>query len=77
MKVTKTSTQKPIQFPCLMESIHTGMIILASGLTANQSLLKGTVLDDPKPSKIGEYAGCWNPESFIPYQGKVTLENEF
>lgn len=72
VEVKEVQEKKDIKFPCLMRSTS-GLIILAIGI--KDSDLKGTVLFSITHT-LGFYSESWNRDSFVPFNGSVTLSND-
>ena len=64
-----------IEFPKLMISIETGLIVLATGCSGFKYV--GTVVyRDTNKCCIGEHSKEWSKERFEDYNGLITLSNE-
>ena len=75
MKVTVTEkeNEKEIKFPCLMKSSASGNIVLFYFHE------KGTVVsvgDRSTVWKVGEHSSGFSMESFKPFNGTITLQND-
>jgi len=72
IKSTTGSEQKTgLRFPCLMKSIHNGLILLATG-EHRRSLIGVSV----HGGIVGTFSKEWDASAFEPYNGKITLEND-
>ena len=72
MKVTvKESKLTTAKLPTLMKSLNGLHIIIAIKMT--EEYIAGTTIM-AKDGKLGEYCEWWARENFIPFKGKVTIE---
>ena len=71
MKSTTIEKQeKHYQFPLLMQSTATGLIVLFTEYEV------GTAVTCNKLTDIGHYSEFWSMETFEVFDGQVTLEND-
>ena len=72
MKVTvRESKLTAAKLPALMKSLNGRHIIIATKMT--EEYITGTAIM-AKDGKLGEYCEHWIKENFVPFKGKITIE---
>lgn len=64
-----TTEEKEITYPCLMKSIHNGIIVLFTDKNT------GMQVSGQGAYHMGYHSQGWLSRSFIPFTGTVTLKN--
>ena len=80
-KRDKTVQQKKDKYPQLMISTLSGMVLVVTGEGEKghgYDTLDGTVVSEPddKFYRLGCVGKAWSANVFIPYEGKIILENK-
>ena len=68
------------KYPCLMVSTLSGMVVLVTSEGEKghgYKTLAGTIVSEPKDEfyKLGCVGKTWSADVFVPYDGKIILEN--
>lgn len=78
-----TTTLKTQEFPCLMEDIYNGWVVLVTGPYEGKSTqVNGLVVADPNkfwslPYKVGQFMeNITSIHNLRPYNGTVTITSE-
>lgn len=70
MKVTVKKKEDSTEYPCIMESKDSMLILLF------EKEREGTVLDERETGyRRGYHAASWDMSSFKPFEGKIILSN--
>ena len=72
--IQEEEIKNEINYPCLMEYESDGCFDPFIVLFIGES--KGLVIGDSQDFKNGEYYENWRMSCFMPYNGKVVLEND-
>lgn len=64
------ASSRDFQYPCILESTTTGLIIFAPSEGENSIVLK-----EDSYNKVGEYFGEFDPRCFKLFTGSITLSN--
>ena len=72
--IQEEEDEKDINYPCLMGYKSDGCLEPFIVLFIEES--KGIVIGDSQDFKNGEYYEDWRMSCFMPYNGKVVLEND-
>lgn len=72
----KAASDKPLEFPCLLQGKNTGAVLLATRAAPGNGWYTGTVIHKGSSSyNLGQYRTDWESEFFTPYNGTIALEN--
>ena len=70
--IQKEEIKKEIKYPCLMQYKDEGHEIIVFFIFESE----GVVVGDCRDYDNGHYCDRWKMSDFIPYEGKVILEND-
>ena len=70
VKIGEKDTYRPIKYPIIMMSTISNLLVF---FTNNE---KGTVIRGNSTYEVGHYSASWSLESFKPFNGTITLEND-
>lgn len=70
--IQKEEIKKEIKYPCLMQYKYEGNEFIVFFISDSE----GVVVGDCKDYNNGHYCDYWCMREFIPYEGKVVLEND-
>ena len=74
VKKSEKSDTKAENYPILLEATISDLVILATQET--ESYVVGTVVVTGGIYDVGYYSQAWSIDSFAPYTGTITLEND-
>jgi len=76
--VSKTSTDKNPDLPCLMINTDLNLIVLFTGIDdINQKGVGIVLTSNIEQMPIGKYGTDWFMEDFVPFTEMLVLENTF
>ena len=70
--IQKEEIKKEIKYPCLMQYKDEERTFIVFFISDSE----GVVVGDCKDYNNGHYCDYWRMSEFIPYEGKVILEND-